>query len=93
MARIITTEGGASVIAPANGKFFSLEELQKAIGGGYIEIVRLNKYASLVIDEDGKSKKMKYNGTATEIARDNRAIFPNDFIVGDALFALNEELD
>ncbi|MBQ7212279.1 MAG: DUF3846 domain-containing protein [Muribaculaceae bacterium] len=93
MARIITTEGGATQIAPANGKFFSLEELRKAIGGGYIEIVRLNEYASLVIDEDGKRKDLDVNYYATTIAKKNKAISPHDYIVGNAVFVLNEELD
>lgn len=59
MATIIKINGQKEVIEPANGKTFSLEELQKAVNG-YIQIVPINdgEYAgkSMVVDEDGKLK-------------------------------------
>lgn len=92
MARLINPEGGERYLVPADGKIFTLEELQKAVGG-YIEIVKLNDNVSMVIDEDGKNKDLDFNPTATTLAKLNKAIFDYDYIVGPAVFVLNRELD
>ena len=80
-ACIIKTDGTITETKPLNGTDFSLEELKAAIGGGYIEIVRtVDDGRIMVLDEEGKLKKMPVNPKAT-------ALYPNlaDVIVGDVL--------
>ena len=50
-----------------------------------MEIINLHNNEYLVIDEEGKLKQLEFNEIATEIAHDNQAIFPSDFIVGNVI--------
>ena len=56
MATIIKSNDSTENIEPANGKVFTLEELQKAIGG-YIKIISINsgEYNGkfMIVDEEG----------------------------------------
>ena len=54
------------------------------------EFVRLGNGQALMIDEDGKSKSLSYNAIATNIAYEHTAIYPHDFIVGNAILIENE---
>lgn len=49
---------------PANGKVFTLPELQKAVGG-YIEIVILNDFLAMVVNEEGHIHGLPYNEGAS----------------------------
>jgi len=80
-ACIIKTNGTITEAKPKNGKDFQLDELKEAIGGGYIEVVRTTDDSMImVLDEEGKLKRMPVNPVAT-------ALYPNlaDIIVGDVL--------
>lgn len=55
MATIIKTTGEKENIEPADGKVFSLKELQKAVNG-YIEIVSLDSGKLMIVDEEGLIK-------------------------------------
>lgn len=85
---VIKIDGSSSELAPANGRDFTLEELQ-AIVGGYIQIIDLNKYDIMVMDEDGKRDKEE-NFLATFIAHRDGAIMPCDHICGDVLVCARE---
>ncbi len=69
---------------PSNGYEFSLEELKTAIGGGYIEIVRLYRRDEwgnpliMIVDEDGIRKQLPVNHHASEL-------YGKDYIYGPAL--------
>lgn len=85
------------IIAKANGEIrhcspaketYSLEELQ-AIVGGHIEIIDLNS-RYLVINEDGKLLRLKYNILATNWYIN--AVGKSDFIVGDVLLCEKEHI-
>lgn len=70
-------------IRPENGEDFLLDELQEAIGGGYIEVVSSRiKDCVLVLDEDGKMKGLPFNADATAMY-DLKGM---DYIAGDVLF-------
>jgi hypothetical protein len=59
---IYKTDGQAILVKPKNGKEFSLEELQLAVGG-YIEGVRpLDKRSNLYVNEEGLLKNLPPNG-------------------------------
>jgi hypothetical protein len=49
------------------------------------EIIVLTNGTFIIIDEDGKLKKLEINEVATEIAHENNSIYPSDYIVGDVL--------
>lgn len=76
---------------PANGKTFSYEELQSAIGGGWIEIVPFPDGRFVVCDEEGKLKEFPLNVAATDVWL---SVFgPTDVLVGDILIADAGEMD
>lgn len=79
-AYIFKVGGDIVRVEPRNGTDFSLEELKEAIGGGYIEIVRVGRDGLMVVDEEGKLKNMPVNHKATLFYAN-----ANDVIVGDAL--------
>ena len=49
------------------------------------EIIVLMDGTFMLIDEDGKLKKLEKNQIATEIAQENNSIYPSDYIAGDVL--------
>jgi hypothetical protein len=49
------------------------------------EIVVLMDGSFILLDEEGKLKKLPINVVATDIAQDNNCLYPSDYIVGDVL--------
>ena len=76
---LIKANGEMTHVNPADGKAFTLEELQGFVGG-YIEIVTTLRGNKLVVNEEGKLNGLPVNIIATEIYGQE------DVIVGDALF-------
>ena len=89
---IINANGAKTEVAPKSGNSFTLEELQEHVGG-YIEIIRLTNKYLMVVNEEGKLLNMPFNSEATDIARQHKAIYPNDMIVGNALVAQESMID
>jgi len=87
MATYLKCDGNVQKIRPKDGKSFSLDELQKLVGGN-IEIVNAISGGKLVINEEGKlADVIVVNERAT-------SYYGKDFdvIVGDAvLVEVNEE--
>lgn len=86
-AYLIKTTGEVKEIEPANGKDFSLEELQGYVGG-YIEATRTKDGRTLIVNEEGKINGLEINSKATDIY----GYYLHDVIVGDAVLINNEEL-
>lgn len=80
---LITPEASVTEFVPANGRDFTLEELQKSVEG-CIEIIDLTDKTIMVVNEDGKGR-LYPNMMATVIAKGCRAIFPHDYIAGNAV--------
>jgi hypothetical protein len=80
MATFLRATGEREVISPANGVNWSLEELQRLVGG-YIEVGRTTAGQFLVLDEEGKLKRKPLNIAATRIYQYGR----HDPIVGDVV--------
>ena len=78
---IIRVDGTREEYPPGNGKLFTLEEMQKAIGGGYIQIVHTKDGQLMVLDEEGKLKGFPVNPVATDLY----VYGDQDPIVGDVL--------
>lgn len=78
---IIRADGAQQEYLPANGRHYTLEELKKAIGGGWIEIVHTRDNRLMVMDEEGKLKGFPINRVATALYVHGL----QDPIVGDVL--------
>jgi hypothetical protein len=89
MALFIPVECDSREVLPANGKDFTLEELQ-ALVGGWIEYLYLPDGRILVINEEGKMMAMKYNCSAS-IYGVQAGIAHDDFVVGDAVLCSSIE--
>lgn len=87
---IVKTDGSKHIITPKNGKMFELEELQEIVGG-YIQAIRLSESQSMIVNENGKLYNLEHNAEASVIAHSYRAIFDNDFIVGDVAIINNNQ--
>lgn len=89
---IINANGVKTEVTPKFGNSFTLEELQEHVGG-YIEIIRFTNKYLMVINEEGKILNLPFNSEATDIARQHKAIYQNDMIVGNALVAQESMID
>ena len=89
---IINTNGAKTEVTPKFGNPFTLEELQEYVGG-YIEIIRLTDKYLMVVNEEGRLLDLPFNSEATDIARQHKAIYPNDMIVGNALVVEESMID
>jgi len=68
-ARIITPEGEETEVEPANGQTFTLEEMQRIVGG-YVETVIVrdgDRLRRMALNEDGISLRLKPNPKATHL--------------------------
>lgn len=81
MATLIPARGNLREITPANGRAFTLAELQ-ALVGGYIEALRAPDGRIAFLNEDGKRLELPINGSATWLFR---LQLPGDYIVGDVV--------
>lgn len=88
MAKIITTDGLEIEVSPKNGTDFSLEEMQKVVGG-YIEMYHISDML-MVINEEGKLYGLPYNEKATKLFRESYKT--DDFIVGNVLVCDNNQI-
>jgi hypothetical protein len=79
IATLIKTTSETETVSPIDGKHFSLEELQKFVGG-YIEFISLNGNGlMMVVNEEGKLKNLQVNQIATDTYKGG------DIILGDVL--------
>jgi hypothetical protein len=88
---IIHADGSVDDYQPADGKHYTLQELQCAVGGGHIELVRSGTGSGtelLVVDEEGKLKGFPINWNATLIYGNS-----NDVLVGDVLVCDEEMIE
>jgi hypothetical protein len=82
-AFILPPVGKTRAYAPANGKSFSLREVQAAVGG-FVESLPVSDQYLMILDEDGKSKDKPLNERATKILH-LAGGSPSDYVVGDVL--------
>ena len=84
---IKTTDSNLQLLAKNHfgSKLPTLEQMQSAVGG-YIEFVRITTDgAMMVVNEDGRLKKLPYNKVASIMAGRN--------IVGDVLIFSKKEME
>ena len=80
MAELIKTNGRKRNVTPKNDTDFTLEELQKYVGGN-IQIVKTNDDRLMVINEEGKIFNLDQNRRATKLYEYGGY----DIIMGDVL--------
>ena len=84
MNKLIQADGVVKDIKPANGKTYSLKELQEFVGG-YIELVSLPDNLIMLVNEEGYNENLPPNNRV-------RLIF-NKQIVGNAVVCPRDFLD
>lgn len=89
MGRIIYPDGRQETAKPANGKSFTLEEMQKIVGG-IIQMIGLPSGEEMVLHEEGKELRLPKNPAATVLGR-AAGIADSDFIVGTVLICSDLE--
>jgi len=92
MALLIRADGREEIVRPANGKKFTLKELQTHVGG-YIELMPGMPFQMLV-DEEGSLKRKPYNAKATEMVLrllEGKRLRYIPQLVGDVLILDNSE--
>ena len=77
-------------VSPANGKAFTLEEMQTFVGGD-IEALRLSDGRVMWLNEEGKIIGLPYNAVADLMAHSLSGIAMWDDIRGNVLVATPEE--
>lgn len=83
MATWIKTDGTVTDVKPANGKRFTLPELQRYVGG-YIQLISTHKpIRNMYVNEEGLLKDLPMNRTAQQLA--NHKWLIADCIRGDVL--------
>lgn len=93
MARLIRADGTEEDVYPVNGKKFTLEEMQKYVGG-YIEIMPGVPF-KLIMDEEARLKDKPYNEKATGlvlIALAGKKLRYIPHLVGDVLLLERGEM-
>jgi hypothetical protein len=88
MTTLIESNGTETVVLPANGETFTLEELQNLVGG-YIELTYTTDSRMMIVNEEGKLKQSPVNLRATL----RHAYGAVDTIVGDAVVLEKGEMD
>ena len=91
MALLMQPDGNVEDVKPNTGPTFTLDELQKHIGGSVEKIPCTINTRILLVDEDGKIKGLPMNEAVTELCRLYEAIRPADYIVGPVLILSAEE--
>jgi hypothetical protein len=91
MALHITADGSEKEVRPADGKGFTLAELQGFVGG-YIEALYLPDGSILWLNEEGKLKGLPENSSGrVQLLAHSAGIAHDDYIVGDVLITTRAE--
>jgi hypothetical protein len=89
MAVLIRSDGWLTTFKPADGRRFTLDELQ-ALVGGYIEVVHARgRRRWLVLNEEGRELMLKVNVPATRLYHHAGG---SGTLVGDVVLATSSEM-
>ena len=88
MALLIKADGSEMEVHPANGKCFTLEELQGFVGG-YIQEIDVGD-REMYLNEEGKYLNLPLNARATRLAV-MAGIADTDFVVGSVVIGNSKE--
>lgn len=88
MAKLYRADGRVEDVAPADGKKFTLAELQTLVGGNIELAAHYDSSKVLVLNEEGKVHGQKLNQRASYLFKH----FPFDYLVGDVVECLIAEI-
>jgi hypothetical protein len=95
-AQLIEPGKPARDIAPANGKTFTLKELQSYVGG-FVELAAQDSDTLMLVNEDGRAMGLPKNDVATRVFREWHGKSAYDVsvidIVGPAVFVPQSMFD
>lgn len=91
MAIYINVSGFELDVFPDNGEKFTLEELQKLVGG-YVERIAMPDGQAMYVNDEGKLNDLPYNTKATMKLK-THGLIQDDYIVGDAVVLSYDEED
>lgn len=83
---LLKADGTMAEYLPKNGKYFTLKELQSAVGG-YIEIIYLSNGMQMVVNEEGRILGLPVNKQATILGQYDGVLGLHNQIVGNVLIA------
>lgn len=89
MAKLLKPDGTEQELTPGDNGKFTLEQMQKHVGG-YVQLIKLNGNERLVVDEDGLPKNLPVNEEATTLLQSYSAT-PTVKLVGNVLFGTRKE--
>ncbi len=89
MAKLIKMNTEIVDVEPANGEYFSLQEIQDHVGG-YFTMIRLDEFTLMLMDEEASPKGVQVNVIATELVKEFTR-HPHD-ILGPVLVVKNNEI-
>ena len=99
MARLIRANGTEEIVQPANGKGFTIEEIQKLVGGT-VQAINIRGEATkpvMLVNEDGYPRGLPVNKVASEVLqgferraakRQDRPMRRTTMIVGDVVLCV-----
>lgn len=90
MATLMKADGTKQEVHPADGKQFTLKELQGYVGG-YIEMIDVGE-GLMWVNEEGKLDDLPINAAASRIARPYLFWF-DDGVRGDVVVMTHQEAD
>jgi hypothetical protein len=90
---VIGTDGSQKEIKPANGKFFTLQEMYDAVGAKIVEFVYLPDDKVMVVDEEGWYREPKINAIATQVLIEVSPNIPVPAIIGNVMIIDENELE
>lgn len=76
MAKLLRADDTSAEITPNNGKYFTLQELRRLVGGD-IELLPMSGSRWLVVNEEGHLEALPSNMNASMLS--------GNFVVGDAV--------
>lgn len=87
---VIIRPGGLVERISPKKEFFTLEELQKLVGG-MIQMISIPGGITLVLNEEGKLLELDFNLTATSLYKGY--LFEGDYLVGNVIVIDNKHLN
>jgi hypothetical protein len=76
MARILSVDGEVIEVQPADGREFTVAEMEKLVGGEF-DLIRTDMGASMAIDENARAKGLDLNRRAS--------MMTGQFVIGPAV--------
>lgn len=93
MANLLKADGSNRPLSPATPPYFTLEELQAAVGG-YIEIIPIDRTTLLIVNEEGRLHGLPRNSQASDLMHQLKFDPTGGLgVLGDAVLIPRSQID